>query len=462
MSETKKSLYIKTFGCQMNVYDSDRMSGLLESQGYQLEKDIRKADVVLINTCSIRDKSEHKVLSLLGELRPLKQKNPNKVFGITGCVGQRMGRTLLQRVPHLDLVMGPDAIDRIGGLVGTVLNEGKRVLDVNFDADRKKTYSQPSVVHRAKPSEFLTIMKGCDHFCTYCIVPFTRGRDKSRPIAEVISDVRSFVEKGTREITFLGQNINTYGKGTSESLAQLIEQADQIEGLERIRYVTSHPRDLGEDLIAQFGHVSKLCPALHLPFQSGSDSVLKAMSRLYSQSQYLEKIERLRHYCPEIALSADIIVGFPGETDADFKETLKVLAEVEFAGVFMFKYSPRPGTRAVSYENEVPESVKDERLYQAQALVHSILDRQNRALIGSKTHVLIESLDKKGKCFTGRNPHGKIVHVFNAGMACVGKTIEVEITEANGSNLRGFYVGAPRTIREDGSLSSPSVSQAPN
>ncbi|NBT60052.1 radical SAM protein [bacterium] len=204
MSETRRSLYIKTFGCQMNVYDSDRMSGLLENQGYQLEKDIRKADVVLINTCSIRDKSEHKVLSLLGELKPLKKQNPRKVFGITGCVGQRMGRTLLQRVPHLDLVMGPDAIDRIGSLVGTVLNEGKRVLDVNFDADRKRTYSQPSVVHKAKPSEFLTIMKGCDHFCTYCIVPFTRGREKSRPIAEVISDVRLFVERGTREITFLG------------------------------------------------------------------------------------------------------------------------------------------------------------------------------------------------------------------------------------------------------------------
>ncbi|NBX82387.1 tRNA (N6-isopentenyl adenosine(37)-C2)-methylthiotransferase MiaB [bacterium] len=458
MSQAPKTLHIKTFGCQMNVYDSDRMSGLLEVQGYRLEKDIRNADVVLINTCSIRDKSEHKVLSLLGELRPLKQKNPKKVFGITGCVGQRMGRTLLQRVPHLDLVMGPDAIDRVGQLVGSVLNEGKRVLDVGFDTDRKRTYSQPSVIPRAKPSEFLTIMKGCDHFCTYCIVPFTRGREKSRPIAEVIQDVEHLVEKGTKEVTFLGQNINTYGKGTPETLAQLIEAADRVAGLERIRYVTSHPRDLGDDLIAQFGSVSKLCPALHLPFQSGSDSVLKGMSRLYTQQQYLEKIEKLKRACPEIAISTDVIVGFPGETDADFKETLKVLAQVEFSLVFMFKYSPRPGTRAFAMGDEVPESVKDERLHQAQVLVHQILDRQNKNLIGTKTHVLIEALDKKAKHFSGRNPQGKIVHVFNAGSACIGKTIEVEITEANGSNLRGYYVGALRAERNQPFVSATSFS----
>jgi tRNA-2-methylthio-N6-dimethylallyladenosine synthase len=458
MQETPKTIYIKTFGCQMNVYDSDRMAGLLSHQGYRVEKDIRSADVVLINTCSIRDKSEHKVLSLLGELKALKKKNPEKVLGITGCVGQRMGRTLLQRVPHLDLVMGPDAIDRVGTLVGSVLKEGKRVLDVQFDVDKKRTYNQPSIVYRAKPVEFLTIMKGCDHFCTYCIVPFTRGREKSRPIAEVISDVKNFVQKGTKEITFLGQNINTYGKGTPENLAQLIEEADKVEGLERIRYVTSHPRDLGEDLIAQFGTVSKLCPSLHLPFQAGSDTVLKAMSRLYTRDEYLKKIERLRHYCPNIALSTDVIVGFPGETDADFKETLKVLGQVEFAGAFLFKYSPRPGTRAFSYGEEVAESVKEERLLQAQQLVHEILDRQNKAMIGTTTRVLVESLDKKAIHFTGRNPDGKLVHIFNAGEACIGKTLEVEITEASGSNLRGYYVGAPRTDRKSQGLSPSFVS----
>ncbi|NDD04292.1 MAG: radical SAM protein [Proteobacteria bacterium] len=357
MQESPKSIYIKTFGCQMNVYDSDRMSGLLAHQGYALEKDIRKADVVLINTCSIRDKSEHKVLSLLGELKALKKTNPGKVLGITGCVGQRMGRTLLQKAPHLDIVMGPDAIDRVGNLVGTVLKKGERVLDVQFDADRKRTYSQPSIVYRAKPVEFLTIMKGCDHFCTYCIVPFTRGREKSRPIAEVIHDVKKFVAQGTKEITFLGQNINTYGKGTPENLSQLVEEADRVEGLERIRYI---------------------------------------------------------------------------------------------------KYSPRPGTRAFAYGEEVPEPVKEQRLLQAQRLVHEILDRQNKQMIGKTTQVLVEALDKKAKNYTGRNPHGKLVHVFNAGEACVGKTIVVEITEATGSNLRGYYVDAPRTQRQIQALSPSS------
>jgi len=463
MPQEPKSLFIKTFGCQMNVYDSDRMSGLLESQGYRLEKDIRNADVVLINTCSIRDKSEHKVLSLLGELRPLKKKDPKKVFGITGCVGQRMGRTLLQRVPHLDLVMGPDAIDRVGSLVDKVVNEGKRVLDIAFDADKKRTYSQPPISKRAKPSEFLTIMKGCDHFCTYCIVPFTRGREKSRPIFEIIEDVKNLVSNGTREVTFLGQNINTYGKGTPENLAELVEAADQVEGLERIRYVTSHPRDLGDDLIQQFGSVSKLCPALHLPFQSGSDKILKAMSRLYTQSQYLEKVEKLKKACPGIALSTDVIVGFPGETEEDFQETLKVLSQVEFSGVFLFKYSPRPGTRAFDLGEELPEKVKDERLHQAQVLVHQIIEKENRSYIGKTVRVLVESLDKKARFYTGRNPEGKLVHIFNAGQACVGKTVDVEITEATGSNLKGYYLGAPRTVRDTTydsirSLSSPSFS----
>lgn len=441
----------------MNVYDSDRMSGLLENQGYRFEKDLRKADVILINTCSIRDKSEHKVLSLLGELKTLKQKNPSKVLGVTGCVGQRMGRTLLQKVPHLDFVMGPDAIDRVGGLVSTVMQEGKRVLDVALDADKRRTYSQPTVVHRAKPSEFLTIMKGCDHFCTYCIVPFTRGREKSRSIPEIIQDVQGFVKKGTKEITFLGQNINTYGKGTSENLAQLIEAADRVDGLERIRYVTSHPRDMGEDLIAQFGTVSKLCPSLHLPFQAGSDRILKAMSRLYTKNDYLTKIARLKQYCPEIALSTDVIVGFPGETDSDFKETLKVLADVEFSGTFMFKYSPRPGTKAFSYSDDIPEQVKDERLYEAQTLAQKIIEKENKSWVGKKTVVLVEALDKKARYFSGRNPQAKLVHIFNAGEACVGKTLEVEITEATGSNLKGYYVGAPRTDRCGQKVLTPSI-----
>lgn len=444
----EKSVHIKTFGCQMNVYDSDRMQGVLGLSGFRWEADVRKADVILINTCSIRDKSEHKVLSLLGQLQPLKAKDPKKVIGVSGCVGQRMGRTLLQKVPHLDLVFGPDSIDRVKILVDQVMKEGKRVVETKFD-EGGRHYSQPTVISRARPAEFLTIMKGCDHFCTYCIVPFVRGREKSRPIAEIIDDVKRLVSEGTREITFLGQNINTYGKGTSEKLSDLILAANEIEGLERIRYVTSHPRDLGDDLIEQFGTVEKLCPALHLPFQAGSDRILKRMSRLYSQAEYLSKVEKLRKARPDLALTTDVIVGFPGETEEEFEETMKVLREVHFSHAFLFKYSPRPGTRAFAFpaEQEVPEPVKEARLKIALDFINASVQADNEALIGSTVSCLVEKIDKKQKHYSGRSLHNKIVHVMNAGEACVGKVIDVEITEANGSNLRGYYDGAPRSSR---------------
>ncbi len=453
MSEGK-SIHIKTFGCQMNVYDSNRMLSVLESQGFRLEPELRSADVILINTCSIRAKAEQKVLSLLGQLRPLKEQYPNKVLGITGCVGQRMGRTLLQKVPHLNFVMGPDQVDQIGELVNSALARGKRTVAAKLD-ESGRLYSQPAVIHRAKPAEFLTIMKGCDHFCTYCIVPFVRGREKSRTMNEIVDDVRRLVAHGTKEITFLGQNINTYGKGTEEDLARLIEVTNQIEGLERIRYVTSHPRDLGEDLIGQFGRVSKLLPALHLPFQSGSDAVLKRMSRLYTQAEYLKKIEGLRKACPEIALSTDAIVGFPGETDADFEQTLDVLREVKFSGAFLFKYSPRPGTRAYALGDDIPESVKEYRLKQAQDIAFTHIEDENRATVGQTVAVLVESMDKKGLCYTGRSPHNKLVHIENAGAATLGKVIDVEITAGNVSALRGFYVGAPRQQREINDVLAP-------
>lgn len=454
----QRSLHIKTYGCQMNVYDSDRMQSILAAKGFRAEPELRKADVILINTCSIRDKSEQKVLSLLGELKGLKKKDPKKVIAISGCVGQRMGRTLLQRVPHLDLVLGPDAIDRVGELIENVVNRGERLVEAKFDTEGR-SYSQPCVVQKAKPSEFLTIMKGCDHFCTYCIVPFVRGREKSRSIEEIIHDVKNLVAKGTKEITFLGQNINTYGKGTGQKLSELIEAANQVSGLERIRYVTSHPRDLGEDLIHQFGTVEKLCPALHLPFQSGSNRILKAMSRLYTQEIYLSKIELLRKVRPDIALSTDVIVGFPGETEEDFEQTLNLLRDIKFSSAFMFKYSPRPGTKAAEFGEEVPEPVKEDRLARAQQVVYSQIEKENKLYQGKITPVLVESMDKKKKYFSGRNPHSKLVHVMNVGEAAVGKIIDVEILEANVSCLKGFYVGAPKTNinlgRVEDGLSSP-------
>lgn len=451
--ENTPSIHIKTFGCQMNVYDSDRMAELLKKEGFRWEGELSRADVILINTCSIRAKSDQKVLSLLGQLKPLKDENPKKVIGVTGCVGQRMGRVLLQKVPHLDIVTGPDGVDRIGSMVKTVREEGRRVLEAKLDPfDAKsptqgRSYTQPMVVSRASISEFITVMKGCDHFCTYCIVPFVRGREKSRPVAEIIDDVKRCVALGTKEVTFLGQNINTYGKGTGESLAELIARANEVEGLERVRYVTSHPRDLGQDLIDQFGTIPKLCPALHLPFQSGSNEVLKRMSRLYTREQYLEKVDALRASRPDLALTADVIVGFPGETEADFEETLSLVAKVRFANLFMFKYSPRPGTKAHALGDTVPESLKEDRLKRLHEVVLPIVDQENAKRVGQIEKTLIESVDKKGRYYSGRTPHNRLVHVINAGPSCVGKIIDVEITEANGSNLKGYYVDAPRTDR---------------
>jgi len=443
----KEKIHIKTYGCQMNVYDSRRMLNLLNIQGYEEEKDLRSADVVILNTCSIRDKSEHKVLSLLGELKKLKDKDPKKVFAVAGCVAQRMGRFLLQKAPHLDLVLGPDQIDQVPKLVQEVRAKGVRTVSIDWDPS-KRVYSQPLVSLKSKPSEFLTIMKGCDHFCTYCIVPFVRGREKSRPIAEVVEDVRKHVSQGTREITFLGQNINTYGKGTPENLAQLILQTNEIEGLVRIRYITSHPRDLGDDLIEQFGRVEKLSPALHLPFQSGSNAILKKMSRLYTREDYLVKIEKLRKACPEIALSTDVIVGFPGETEEDFDQTLSLMSQVGFSHGFLFKYSPRPGTKAMGLGAEVPETVKEERLKRLQELSLRHIEKENGAMVGSIQEVLVEGLDKKALHYTGRTHSNKLVHVLNAGPSCDGKTISVEITEGNGSCLKGYYVDAPKISRQ--------------
>lgn len=458
-----RRLHIKTFGCQMNVYDSDRMEADLTARGYVREEDIRRADVVLINTCSIRDKSEQKVLSLLGQLKGLKAAHPDRVIGVTGCVGQRMGRALLQKVPHLDLVMGPDGVSRVFELVDEVVRHGRRVVDTQLDPPKERRYVQPTIVpERAKPSEFLTVMKGCDHFCTYCIVPFVRGREKSRSIAEIADDTERLVEKGAKEIVFLGQNINTYGKGTGETLARLVERANAIKGLERIRYVTSHPRDLGQDLIDQFGTVEKLCPALHLPFQAGSNRVLKRMSRLYTREEYLAKAEALRRARPDIALSTDVIVGFPGETDADFEQTLDLLRQVRFSGAFLFKYSPRPGTRAFALADDVPETVKSERLARAQEVAYGIIDSENRAAIGTVVPTLVEALDKKGLHYTGRTPHGKVVHVLNAGAGSVGRILDVEITEANASNLKGYSTCAPRNDRRDRSAESPLPSPVPS
>ncbi len=436
----RKGVHIKTFGCQMNVYDSRRLMAKLVERGYEEASDIRNAQVVLLNTCTIRDKAEHKVLSLLGELKGIKEKK-NQILGVTGCVAQRVGRTLLDKVPHLDLVLGPDRIDEIGKYIEQIESTGARILDTKLSQNPKeRQYSQPMAISRPRPSEYLTVMKGCDHFCTYCIVPFVRGREQSRPILEILQDVKQLSERGTKEVVFVGQNINTYGKGTEESLAELIEKTHEIEGISRIRYITSHPKDLSDDLISQFGSVPKLCPALHLPFQAGSDRILKEMGRLYTQRDYLLKIEKLKKACPGIALSTDVIVGFPGETDSEFQETLNVLEEVRFSSAFLFQYSPRPGTRASKVygrEDQIPEPIKKDRLLQAQITTLRHIDSENKSYVGTLQDCLIEGIDKKNINLSGRTPTHKVVNILNLNEEAIGKILSVRITHASPTSLMG-------------------------
>ena len=433
----------------MNVADSRRMLAHFELRGYRESSQLALSDVILLNTCSIREKAEQKVLSLLGELRGVKQNNPHCVLGVTGCVGQRMGRVLLEKVPHLDLVVGPDQVDVIYEMVEEVKQGGRRRVASELTADKSRTYVQPILGGTGRPSEYVTIMKGCDHFCTYCIVPFVRGREQSRRIADILEEVHRRVLQGAKEIIFLGQNINTYGKGTSESLAQLLVEASQVEGLLRVRYLTSHPYDLGLDLMCQFGSVPKLMPQLHLPAQSGSNAVLKAMGRIYSREQYLEKVATLRSYCPGIALSTDMIVGFPGETDHDFAQSLSLMEEVGFGSAYLFKYSVRPGTKAAKLVSsdttlsEIPERVKSDRLKEIQGVAERHIERQNQALVGTTQEVLLERPDKRQGHLCGRTPHFKMVHVPQVSQDLSGHVVPVTITHATAVALYGRL--APRT-----------------
>lgn len=434
-----KTVYLKTMGCQMNVYDSGRMISLLSERGFEVSRVAETADVIILNTCSVREKAEQKVLSLLGELKPLKARYPQKVIGVAGCVGQRLGKTLLGKSPHVDFVIGPDAVERVADLVEAALQGARQVVETCWE-DGKREYSQPAVLKKSKPSEFLTVVKGCDQFCSYCIVPFVRGREKSRSPSEIMTDIRRLVDGGTQEVVLLGQNINTYGKGTPHRLATLVEEANRVSGLKRIRYVTSHPRYLDEELIRQFGRIEKLCSSLHLPVQSGSNRVLERMGRRYTREEFLEKVRLLQDADPSIGLSTDIIVGFPGETEEDFRQTLELMEQVTWAQAFLFKYSPRPGTRAYEkyHGEELTEQVKEERLARLQERVFAAIAKSNEGMVGKITPVLVDSLDKKGKHYTGRNSQGKVVHILDAGPDLFGRIVDVRIAEGRVSNLKGY------------------------
>lgn len=435
MAAPKKKLYLRTFGCQMNVADSQLMAQVLAPE-YELTPDPEEADLYLINTCAIRKKSEHKVLSLLGNLRGLKRRRPHLLIGVGGCVAQQEGERLLAQVPHLDLVFGTHGIWRLPELVRQA--EVSRTVDVELGEALSGLRRQwPAGVIQG----YVTIMQGCDNFCTFCVVPYVRGREVSRPPDDIEAEVRDFLAAGGKEITLLGQNVNSYGRGLPERVTfrQLLNRLAALPGLARLRFATSHPKDLSDELIAAFGELPPLCEHLHLPAQSGSDRVLQAMNRGYTRAAYLKKVARLRRSCPGMALSTDLIVGFPGETEADFQETLELVREAGFEAAFSFKYSPRPRTRAAEFPDQVPEEVKSERLARLQALLSELTLAAHRRLVGQVREVLVEGDSKRGGELTGRLRTNQVVN-FAGPRHLVGTLAQVEITEAHPHSLKGRWV----------------------
>ncbi|MGW8194022.1 MAG: tRNA (N6-isopentenyl adenosine(37)-C2)-methylthiotransferase MiaB [Desulforhopalus sp.] len=449
----QKVVYIKTFGCQMNERDSEIMAQSLATHGYIEGMDMAESDLVILNTCSIRAKAEQKVMSLLGYLRRVKKSRPEMKICVAGCVAQQEGQRLVERMPHVDLVVGTQNIYNIADLLEKAVSGERRVatdLTAGYDIPRFLPDISPPVQagEAGSPApgpifkKFVTIMQGCNNYCTYCVVPYTRGREISRKVKDIIDEVKTLVDGGVKEITLLGQNVNSYGRtnsvtdsGGNYTFSMLLREVAGIRGLARVRFTTSNPKDLTEDLMRCFGDVENLCPQFHLPVQAGSDSVLRKMNRNYSVDEYLEQVAKLRAYRPDIALTTDIIVGFPGETDEDFAATMALLETVKFHGSFSFKYSDRPGTRASTFSDKISEDVKSERLAKFQKRQDEISLERNREYVGMIKEIMIET-ESETKA-TGRTDTNHIVH-FDSGLTGVpGDIVKAKIVHAGQHSLKG-------------------------
>jgi tRNA-2-methylthio-N6-dimethylallyladenosine synthase len=423
-----KKAYIKTFGCQMNVHDSEKMAGLLHSEGYGLTDDQGEADIIIFNTCSIRQKAEQKFLSELGRVKSIKKHRPGLKVAVAGCMAQQMGRDMFRRAPHVDYVLGPQNIhalrDMVAGGGGIAVGENPDIASMELPALRNEKF-------RA----WVSIMLGCDNFCTYCIVPYTRGRETSRASGDIIKEIEQLAGEGCREVALLGQNVNSYRSDTD--FPGLLEKVNEVEGIERIRFVTSHPRDLSDGLIQAMASLGKVCEHIHLPLQSGSNRVLRAMNRGYSYKEYRKKTDTLRRAIPDIAITSDFMAGFPSETEEDHGETIKALREIRYDGVFAFKFSPRPGTKAAGMEGQVDGDVGLRRLREILALQDDITLEKNRALEDSIWEVLVEGRSETDKTkLTGRTRTNKIVN-FKGSESLTGQLVEVRITRARRHSLDG-------------------------
>jgi tRNA-2-methylthio-N6-dimethylallyladenosine synthase len=435
----KKRLYIKTYGCQMNVYDSERMADVLRPLGYALADEAEGADLVVLNTCHIREKATEKVYSELGQIKRLKARKAEAggamLVAVAGCVAQAEGAEIVRRQPAVDLVVGPQAYHRLPELIARAHRASGEALAADFEP-RAKFDALPKERSASGVAAFLTVQEGCDKFCAFCVVPYTRGAEYSRPPETIEAEARALVARGVREVTLLGQNVNAYDDGAGGGLAALIRRLARIEGLRRIRYTTSHPRDMDETLIGAHGEVEALMPYLHLPVQAGSDRVLKAMNRGHTAADYLRIVERLRAARPDIALSGDFIVGFPGEREEDFEATLALVREVGYASAFSFKYSRRPGTPAAAAPNQVPEAVKAERLARLQALIETQQRAFNEAKVGEVLPVLFEKPGRREGQIAGRSPYLQAVHCEGE-ERLIGRIAPVRITSSGKNSLAG-------------------------
>ncbi len=436
MAEPKK-LFIKTYGCQMNVYDSERMAEAMEAEGYVLTDVAAGADMVLLNTCHIREKASEKLYSDLGRLRPLKKANPDLKIGVAGCVAQAEGAEILRRMPLVDLVVGPQSYHRLPQMVA-----GKgRMVETDFPPEDKFDHL-PSPRAMRGPAAFLTVQEGCDKFCAFCVVPYTRGAEVSRPVDRLLGEARDLVSRGVRDITLLGQNVNAYhgpGPEGDWTLARLIRALAEVPGVARLRYTTSHPNDMGDDLIAAHRDVPQLMPYLHLPVQSGSDRVLKAMNRKHTRDAYLRTVDRIRAARSDILLTSDFIVGFPGETDDDFADTLNLIRQVGFGMAYSFKYSARPGTPAAE-KDPVATEIADARLQELQALVTAQQRAAQDAMVGRRVGVLYEKAGRLSGQMVGKSDHLHAVHVADSA-GKIGDLVEVLVTAASTNSLAATPVG---------------------
>lgn len=438
---TKKYLIV-TYGCQMNEHDSEKMSWLLENMGYKPTENKEDSDIIIYNTCIVRENAELKVYGQLGALKELKLRKPNLIIAVCGCMMQTepARKTILEKYKHVDIIFGTSNIHKLPQLIDRHLQTGETIVDV--EEDSREIVENISANRKYPFKAFVNIMYGCNNFCTYCIVPYTRGRERSREPKNIIREIELLAKDGCKEVTLLGQNVNSYGKTLNYkfSFADLLREVNKVEGIERIRFMTSHPKDLSDELIQAMAELDKVCEHIHLPVQAGSNRILKAMNRKYTKEYYLELVEKIRKAIPDIAITTDIIVGFPGETEEDFEETLDLVKKVRYDSAFTFLYSKREGTIAAKMENQVPEEIKHERFQKLLDTLYPIFYEQNSKYENKVVEVLVEEVSKNNKeVLSGRTRTGKLVH-FKGKKDLIGKFVNVKITKPKTFTLEGFII----------------------